>query len=337
MSNIQRGVEIFKNKGLRELASRASQQAKKAGRDAVMGGKSSRPRVQNFAGALRPVFDGVFRLKYGRGADVMDEDWDTLVLLDACRYDDFAKLNTLDGSLEQRLSTGADSKKFIKHHFRGAAHRDTVYVTANPHIGYIGDNVFHEVVADPLDKFDQNMGCVMPDVVSNAAQEAHERYPNKRLIIHYMQPHFPPIGDQGRELLRRLPESKLEGVGSHDPGERLMDAVVAGQISIQEARMAYRENLEIVLQELDELIDFLNGKTIISADHGEAFGEQPYPIIGKLYEHYRHPRAMSLCEVPWLTIPPEDGRREIRKGERTSNNEDADRNIEDHLEALGYR
>ena len=36
----------------------------------------------------------------------MKEDWDNLVILDACRYDMFKKLNTINGKLEYKISIG---------------------------------------------------------------------------------------------------------------------------------------------------------------------------------------------------------------------------------------
>jgi len=68
------------------------------------------------------------------GTDVMSEDWDNLILLDACRYDAFSKVNTLKGNLEERVSKGSTSKEFIKSNFVGRELHDTVYITANPYV-----------------------------------------------------------------------------------------------------------------------------------------------------------------------------------------------------------
>jgi hypothetical protein len=39
----------------------------------------------------------------------MDEDWDTLLILDACRYDLFAEEVPFGGRLESRISLGSSS------------------------------------------------------------------------------------------------------------------------------------------------------------------------------------------------------------------------------------
>lgn len=55
----------------------------------------------------------IFRARYGEGTNVMSEDWDTLILLDACRYDMFADDASLDGRLESRISRGFTSEEFL--------------------------------------------------------------------------------------------------------------------------------------------------------------------------------------------------------------------------------
>ena len=77
---------------------------------------------------------------------------------------------------------------------------------------------------------------------------------------------------------------------------------------------------------------------VISADHGEMFGEQPYPILGKLYEHYQNPRTKELCKVPWLVVDSQAGRRKIHSGNSTHDADSVDDDmLSDQLEALGYK
>jgi hypothetical protein len=142
-----------------------------------------------------------FLLRHGTGTDIFEEDWDTLVLLDACRYDVFVQENTLDGSLESRITRGRMSWEFMEANFVGKELYDTVYVTANPYIVNLDDGIFHAVVDDPLtDYWDDENQTVQPEDVTDVAIDAHERYPNKRLIVHYMQPHAPYIGETGTKM-----------------------------------------------------------------------------------------------------------------------------------------
>ena len=53
------------------------------------------------------------------GVDVFEEDWDTLIILDGCRYDTFAELNDISGELESRQSQGSTSWEFMEANFHG--------------------------------------------------------------------------------------------------------------------------------------------------------------------------------------------------------------------------
>ena len=299
----------------------------------VTGGLSSRPRLEPISGLLRPVYNTIFRVKYGRGVDIMEEEWDTLILLDACRFDDFAARNHLTGQLESRLSAGADSREFIQANFMGRELHDCVYVTANPHVHLVDDGVFHAVLDEPLSQWDAEVQCVRPEVVTEAALRAHERFNDKRIIVHYMQPHDPPLGPTGDQLRE---EMRVAGPGEDPTGKRLFEAVASGDVSVERARKAYCETLDLALGEVETLLQAVEGRVVVSADHGEMFGESPYPLLGELYEHARHPRTEELCQVPWLVVEGES-RRGITSSPPKENSFTTDPDIEAKLEALGYK
>ena len=326
----KKAVQTYNEKGFLTLLNDGFQFVKT---HVIMGGLSSRPYVAYWSGLLRPIYNAAFKLRYGSGVDVMGEDWDTLVLLDACRYDDFQSQNWLSGRCEKRISAGADSREFIQENFVDRNLHDTVYVTANPHVHLLNNDTFHAVVDYPLSQWDSETKCVRPEKVTDAALQAHQKYPNKRIIVHYMQPHDPPLGPKGSEL-----RNHVEFVGVDDPsdGMRLFEVLASGDVEVDCVREAYRETLDIALEEVDRLLKQIEGRIVISADHGEMFGEQPYPILGKLYEHYNHPHTLELCQVPWHVI--DDGtRREITPEPPLENRDSEDQNIEEKLEALGYK
>ncbi|GAB3691594.1 hypothetical protein GCM10028857_29150 [Salinarchaeum chitinilyticum] len=286
--------------------------------------------------SLKYIYNIIFRLKYGPGVDITSEDWDTLILLDACRFDDFQEINTLSGELEQRISRGVDSREFIENNFVARDLSDTVYVTANPHVHRIGDDVFCEIITEPLSNWNTDLQCVPPGEVTKAAINAHNEYPNKRIIVHYMQPHDPPLGPTANEIRSTL---NINGPRAKEQcqGKRIMELVAAGEIPVDKARKAYRETLKIVLDEVDCLLTDVSGKVVISSDHGEMFGERPYFFLGPLYEHYRNPKTRELCEVPWFIVKTDGKRREIKRGMTTKQSAANNANIQEQLEALGYR
>jgi len=49
-------------------------------------------------------------------------------------------------------------------------------------------------------EWDEEYKTILPGDIAAAAHDAYETCPNKRLIVHFMQPHVPFIGDLGREI-----------------------------------------------------------------------------------------------------------------------------------------
>jgi hypothetical protein len=129
----------------------------------------------------------------------MTADWDNLLIFDACRSDLFEENHTLPGKLK-RVSLGAgDSPEFMEKQFSGS-YPDTVYVTGNPFAVELDAGTFHAVINLFESGWNEELETVLPDAVTDAGLEAAGEYPEKRLILHYMQPHFPFIGEQGRSL-----------------------------------------------------------------------------------------------------------------------------------------
>jgi hypothetical protein len=287
---------------------------------------------------LWTVYEWKFSLKYGDGVDVIDEKWDNLIILDACRFDDFRRENTLDGRLESRISKGVHSKEFVTENFVGRELHDTVYVTGNPFVKELEGDEFFYVDTTPLERMDTvEEGWVRPADVTEAAVRALEEFPNKRLIVHYMQPHDPPIGERGQEIRDQF------GIGGWDPGgdalagKRLMPAMRDGTVPVGQARKAYRENLRIVLDELEELLPELDGLSVLTADHGEMFGERPQWLLGRRFGHPPGPRTEALSKVPWFVVGTDSSQRTIESDPPVDTDSLDNQQVQDQLEALGYK
>jgi len=279
----------------------------------------------------------VFRLRHGAGTQVIEEDWDNLLILDACRYDMFAEQIDLAGRLESQISLGSSSEEFLERNFEDGEYHDTVYVSANPFIPELGldQGTFHTVI-DLLDEWDEELQTIRPETVAKAAREAHEQYPAKRLIIHFMQPHAPFIGEQGQEMVGG--GWTMDHNVEDDPGiwNRLRDGE---DVPLEMVWEAYKENLDIVLDEVKSLLNDLDGKSVVTADHGNLVDERlgPIPTLRK----YGHPYGVhteELVKVPWFVVEG-DERREVQCDPpvEAKNETDSDEELEDKLEALGYR
>ena len=112
-----------------------------------------------------------------------------------------------------------------------------------------------------------------------------------------MQPHCPFIGKR-KVNMRDLNEGDIRKrifLGKKD--EMIVwDFINLGRINIEEAWKAYKSNLELVLKYVCELLEYLDGKTIITSDHGNCFGE-----LG-IFGHPARVYIPPLTEVPYLEI-----------------------------------
>lgn len=263
------------------------------------------------------VISGIYYKKIigNKGTYVMDEDWDNLIILDACRFDAFENINEIPGKLEYRISRGACTNEFLKENFKNKTFLDTIYITANPLVDYHVKQSFLEVIPVWKNGWNEKNDTVLPETMVNYSLEINKKYPKKRLIIHFVQPHYPFIGKIGKEKIGKheglLSRNLFSAKGNVDHGvQEVWNMVRKGKIKKNVIWDAYNENLEIVLKHLKELLDKLKGKTVISSDHGNLFGEWILPFPVKEYGHPSGIYKKNLVKVPWHIIESEK-RKEI--------------------------
>lgn len=292
----------------------------------------SNPRL-----AIREI-NSLYYTRFGQweyneaGVNFLEEDWDNLVLLDACRVDLLEECSSFDGAKQQtRISRGSDTFEFLWGNLHGNTYRDTVYVTASPvlHRRFEDNSIrsieteFHDQIDVWQNNWADDAKTVMPEVVTDAALEAAEQYPNKRLLIHYLQPHAPFLGPTAEKHFTRDSLSADWSDRRSLPNETLWTA--------------YKETLERALPHVEQLVSALHGKTVVSADHGQLFGERGRPIPISLYGHPRHQYLDPLVRVPWY-IPPFDDRKRIVAGDREESKSAVDQSVvKNRLTDLGYR
>lgn len=273
--------------------------------------------------------------------EVTKEDWDYLIILDACRYDDFEELHTkyLDGELEKKESKGSSTLDWVVNNFNSHQH-DISYFSSNPYINSNGISLketkwgsscgydwtatehFKEIIDIWDSGWDKELGTVHPKKVNEEVLDKINEV-NYKPIIHYMQPHAPFISNGKSRKLRRI----RKGIRNKDSSSKLMKKIrskletsledkeismkmgmlmnlgVSDLLSYlknngaeEKLRKYYRQNLELALEHVSNLIEELEGKIIVTSDHGEAFGEQG------IWEHHVETYIPALTEVPWLEI-----------------------------------
>lgn len=295
----------------------------------------SNPRL--FLRELNRVY---FSKRYGprynhKGVDIFQEEWDTLVIFDACRYDMFVQQNSLPGRLEHRTSRGSHTSEFLRGNFHGRSFYDTVYTTASPQLENRRDEInviFHAVNNIwNTDRWDPEEGTVHPEEMTDAAIEAHAKFPNKRHIIHYMQPHYPFIGADFNYNTRNFREDTSEG-------RDIWGELFRGELEISTEKIwsAYRRNLDIAFEAVQILLKEISGKIVITSDHGNIIGERASPIPIREWGHPPRLYISKLAMVPWLVLKSEN-RRRIKEEPSIESEESIDaKSIEDRLNNLGY-
>jgi hypothetical protein len=279
--------------------------------------------------------------KYQVGTNIFQRDWDVLIILDACRYDairEIADEYDFIGDIDKIWSVGSTSLEWLTLTFQ-KEYQDlinhTSYVSGNPYI----DHVFYQQKWPPQDRIlpfgpsnydtvthsdfeyldeirrygvDHESGSVPSRVITDRAISVGRSKNPNRLIVHYMRPHEPY--DKGDDPL----------------GPHVIQRLQQGDLDADRVWNSYLDNLRGVL---DEVRIFLNNidaeEVVITADHGEAFGEWGF------YGHTVACPHPSVRRVPWIKTTAEDNRSfdpDIEPIPR----EEANPDVQNHLEELGY-
>jgi hypothetical protein len=306
----------------------------------------TRERVSNegVAGLRHSLRDGheaalrhaVSRVYWPKGTPVFEEDWDALLILDACRADLLAAVRAEYDFLDEpdtRLSVDSTSHRWMKKNFsRSYADelRQTAYVTGNPYSdGVLRGDEFR--LLDEVWKYewDDELGTIHPRPLTDRAIAVARDLNPERLIVHYMQPHYPFVRhsevDDGIPL-EFFTKQATETSREIDVWTQFRE----GELTETEVRELYLDNLRYVLEDVGLLLENVDADTVVlSADHGNAFGE---------FGVYGHPPGMpfrSVREVPWYTTSATDTGEyvpETGPPETAGNDETTDERLRD----LGY-
>jgi hypothetical protein len=264
---------------------------------------------------------------YSKGEHVFERDWDVLVLLDACRVDLMQEVadeySFLDDSGEL-TSIGSSSIQWMERTFGDEFAdelRETVYVTGNP----FSKRVLSDGDLLALDEvwrygWEDDAGTIPARNVTDRAIAAGRTYDAERLVVHYMQPHFPSVPEPLTDGMNA--ETLGDGEGWDSPWHRLR----RGELDRQTVWSSYRENLRYVLNDVEKLLRNIDAERVaISADHANAAGE---------FGVYGHPKVSLnvLREVPWYVTSATDTKEYEPELEPASERGA----VEEKLGALGY-
>lgn len=131
---------------------------------------------------------------------IYEKEWDNLIILDAARHDTYQE--TINPEANSRITAESHSVGFIRENFSKGDWSNTVVVTANP---FYNESRFKELTGRELDQtfetvfqvwktdWNEENGTVMPEKMVDKFKTAKKLFPGKKIILHFMQPHYPFI------------------------------------------------------------------------------------------------------------------------------------------------
>lgn len=277
------------------------------------------------------------------GRSIFDhaDDWDICIVLDSCRVDAM-RAHAPDewGRVGRAWSRGSITTEWVTQTFRPpheALIGETTLLSANPHTSTVLDDGqwLTDASAAPVsypsnpavgrDAFDavhnlwqthaDDHHAVPPETMADATIQVY-RDGADRVVSHWLQPHEPFIADDADLIGGRATETSV------------WQAVEDGRADPAEVVQSYRANLAAALDQAQRVLDGVDAEVLITADHGNLFGE-----LGQ----WGHPFGMlhpAVRRVPWITLSgtPTPGVTPSITLSRT-----ADSDVTRQLEALGYR
>ncbi len=278
-----------------------------------------------------------FLFRNNKGIYILKESWNNLIILDACRYDTFKEefdKRKMKGKLKYIVSRGAETTEFLRENFSKTKYNDIVYITANPFVDKLLRGKLYKIISVWKNGWNDKYQTVLPETMYEYALNVIRKYPDKRLIIHFIQPHSPYPNGTGEFKFGKQLNAMLNGK-KFKIRYKLDENSFAGEwpyigtksLKVDKLKEGYQQNLELAMPYIEKLIDILPGRTVVTADHGEAFGEKIHPLIPiKIYGHIPEKRISVLIKVPWLVIepeekePPKDIEKELAKNKKKTAN-----------------
>lgn len=218
------------------------------------------------------------------------EDWDWLIILDACRYDFFVR-NWGIGKIDYRLSLASDTLGTLR---RFPKLEDSILITGHPF-----PLLFKHKFTKAVDVgFDHHLSTCPPWFI-NSYVRRHIGMINRfrRKVLWYLQPHHPYIGRTRLDV--RIFEDPVSG--KMTPIQKTISLMKkAKREGILEN--AYEDNLKLVLHYVRELLPLMKGKVIITSDHGEGLGKPLRSQDKPIFSHPANRFEWEVRLIPYCVI-----------------------------------
>jgi hypothetical protein len=257
---------------------------------------------------LKKIGKGLISATYGlsfkdRYVINPDQKWEVCIIFDACRFDLFKKYNILNGVLEKAYSPGSSTSEWFLKSFKGRYFPNITYISANPMVSNVlvkkrlGKLPFNKIIDLWKEGWSEEKGTVLPSIVNEVAQNIINKSDDK-VIIHYLQPHYPFIGKYSLqdENMKKFRERIWKNKDKDDYQSSPWAEAKRGSLDLMKLIKAYESNVEFILKETKEFISSLSKNVYVTSDHGNAYGT---------FGAYGHPSNFHIpetIEVPLLKI-----------------------------------
>lgn len=237
---------------------------------------------------------------------IHETDWNTLIILDACRYDFFNEIYSdyLKGDLQKVESPAGATHEWLKVMFK-EQYPYTIY-SGHPGVnskdfevfGYQANLHFAEIKDLWDDGWDNIMGGSPANIINEEVEKDIKvgNWKGKN-ILWYMQPHFPWFGET------RIPPVEFKDRGVREWDRQAYKDLKCGRYDKEFVQQAYKDNIRYVMEYVVQISEQLEGTTVVTADHGELLMDNNVPVDFQ-FGHYHRLHAMrpELREVPWLVL-----------------------------------
>lgn len=262
------------------------------------------------------------------GRSIFDEEWDLCVILDACRADELRRKEGLFpwlNDVEHHPSLASCTWDWLPRTLEKTPDeilQNTTYVCSNPFSDeFCADHQFQTLDEVWRYAWDDTKGTVLPRPVTDRAITHARAGEVDRVLVHYMQPHVPFLTEDATPISQN--NFDLETTSVLDDWDR----VARGELSRSTAISWYRETLTRVLEDVNLLLSNVDAdRVVITADHGEAFGEHG------IYGHPNVPLP-TLTQVPWVETAATDHETYTPSDYETDTGR---KSVENRLRDLGY-
>lgn len=267
-----------------------------------------------------------------RSTNVYEREWDVLILLDCATVGMMEEVqNDYDfiTDIGEHFTPGTTSGEWMQNTFTDEycdQMRQTLHITANTYsdIYFEKDSFLHleEVWKDGWDK---EVGTIPAHEVTDRAIYFTRKLDPNRTIIHYMQPHLPFV---------TRPDIEASEVAHHSiisDGMNLDELYHEAGYDRDELWDAHVENLRYVLDSIEVLLSSLEAnQVVISADHGQAFGQKG------MWGHGPASRIDQLRIVPWCVTSATDTGEYNPEFDPNDDRPEPDASTVEKMDDLGY-